>query len=230
MPHINDIIAQAVADLRRYYTIMDIVDNTGNVYTVQIEEDIHNQFAEVLQGEVIEISNTVGFNGEYKVQSIDYGNLTFTISKTSGIAIPGVFGIVSRLAPYFYYEYIPGLNQYLTDKTMVKLGQRKKFPLVYLSLDYDIQDSTGSLEEVNGLVLYVINRVIATIDAPQRHATTMPYLRLMRLDVIDRIQRKSYKLLKGSRKEIYYGKPNENLGNEVTDAIRFNIDIKYCSK
>lgn len=229
MSHIIDIFGNAVSAMRKSYTIQNILDNVNNTYTVTVNE-INNTslFSELKENEVITISETIGFNGDYRITNIDYNNKTFDISLTSGITI-GVLGSITKNAPYFIPDYIVGLNEEITTKNLTAITQWQKFPLFYLSTDFEEKVLQGGIKEINKLVIYIINTTEYAKNVEWRHQSTFPYLRELEQLFFNKLESENC-IQYGreyERKEIFYGKPNPNMANEIVDAIKLTINVKF---
>ena len=98
-----DILNDIVDGMRSTGSILSIVESSPGSYT--IVTDKINDLLSVRQ--TIVISDTVGFNGSFRVESINYGTKEITISSTTGITIPAELGSYKSNAPYYYYTWDP---------------------------------------------------------------------------------------------------------------------------
>lgn len=137
------IIENTVERMREYATITNIVDNANGTYTVTADPE------SLTDNDYITITNTTGFNNDYRVSSVT--GTGFNITQTTGTAIPGSFGIWTAKAPYFMADRLTEITRILTDKAQDNTALRyQRFPLIVLIIPVgfteDEKAKTGIIE------------------------------------------------------------------------------------
>lgn len=128
MIDIIDVIDSVVDSMRKTGSILSIVDNADNTYTITVS-DIEN----LSDNDYITISNTTNFDGEYQITSVS--GVTFSISKTSGEATET--GDWKANAPYYLYGHLRDIIQVNAAKDKNPSTKSQKYPLIILALDVD---------------------------------------------------------------------------------------------
>jgi hypothetical protein len=151
--HIIDIISDIVATLRDVLTITSIVDNANNTYTFTVSD-----LKDLSAGDYVKIINTTGFNEDNQlIDSINSVNKTFTITKTSGTAIPTIKGTATLNKPYFDFGYWLEQANTLTLKGQSTTYRNQKYPLIFLQLEIsETKNISEELNSINNMTIYFI--------------------------------------------------------------------------
>jgi hypothetical protein len=225
MKHFVDIIEGIVDDkLKTSGTIISISEISSGIY--QIETDKLDTI--ILDNQIITISDTTGFNGKFAVSSIDYDNLTFQISSTSGITIPGTFGTWQSEGVYFYAENIPAFSEVLSNENYLALIDQKKFPSVLLIIPYRDNHVLRETEfSIESATIFIFNATEPDKKYDWRHINTMPYLRLLRERFEKGLEASTQlvgRLSVRGQELPFFGSPEQNNLNQIMDAIQLTIN------
>ena len=221
-----DIIESAVAKMRTSYGISTITDNADNTYTITIITNTNNKlFADLQENEIITISGAVGFNENFEISNLNELNKTFDIKLGAGVTIPGSFGTAKKNAPYYDAEYVSEIGKVLTLNNQTVKGQKMKFPLIYLSTDFS-EKVNNNIKIIDNVIMYIINTSELNRDTKWRSENTMAYLRILEKSFIKFLNQKvCISIATYARKEIFFGKRNENLANSIVDAIKITANV-----
>lgn len=231
--HIIDIITDIVGSkMRPNGTITAISEIALGQYQITSDRVINNL---LLEGQRLTISNTVGFNGNYLVQSVDYENAIFTINTTASIAIPPILGTWESGPTYFYTENISSYAEYLSNNTMLSRLEQNRFPSLLLvsPITKNIQVRNKIVSYPN-LLIYLIMSTKIERKLPWRHVNTFPYLRLMENAFIEGLEesKELANVINIESSELPMpNTPQENNLNSIIDAIELNIsDIRIINQ
>lgn len=221
--HLIDIISDIVDQrLKPTGSIVSINETSPGVYQITSSEID----TILIDSQIVEISDTVGFNGKFQVSNVDYDNSTFTIESTSGIAIPGTFGEWTGQAVFFYFENVPGYSEHLSNENIQNLIDQKRFPSIYMTTPFSKQTKLRNrLEKITRVVFHILNYTDPSIKMPVRHTDTFPYLRDIKEKFFEGLESSPELLgeLTVDEEEMFLGSPEQNILNSTVDAIRLEL-------
>lgn len=225
-----DIINDIVDDMRGTGSILNIVESPAGTYT--ITTDKINTLLRVNQ--VIEITNTDGFNSNHIITSINTTNKQIQFTATSGITIPVLFGEWKAKAPFYYYENIPGYAEYLNNQNSRSFLDTAKFPSVFLVIPTRKNIRVRNRQDrITRAIIYLLNHTEPELKMPARHVKTFPYLREMEELFIEGLG-KSNELIGeinlSSQELPFFGSFEQNNLNSTVDAIEIELTDFFISE
>jgi len=234
--HLIDILSEVVDSLRINDTITAFVENFGNVYvidTLKVSELTINDYISITLPNNTIIDNIV-------ITAIDLVNSNFTIKLNTSIVLTGAIWKLNK--PYYDFEkYLAESNDLaLKDKSINFKFQ--KYPLIFLLLD--IQESRepdlANYTEYQDVKIIFAVQTDKTKDAKWRHVNTMPKLRKLYSDFMNKLFKNQYvskainqKAIPHTYSELFYlgsADQNQNKFKDYVDVVEITINSLLIKK
>ena len=174
MKRIPEILDDSINRIKPTAAIIGIVDNLDGSYTIQYPT-LRSTYISLKNGIVIEISDTINFNGLYEISNLTANS--FDITKASGSAVVLPLGSFIQKSPHYYFskplEYANKISQENYRENTVDLQQ---FPGIHLNTFFTYEKIDDLRFTINNIRVALIDYTVLDSNYPQRHTFEMPYL------------------------------------------------------
>ena len=225
MKRIPEIINDCINRLKPTSAITGIIDNFNNTYTITFAS-FSKSYLTLSNDNVIEITNTVGFNGKYKISNLTANS--FDIKKNIGITIPA-FGEWILSEPYYYFSDVKEYAKKIAHEhgESSDLG-KELFPAVYLNPNMLYREISRIYLEVDNVKITLLDWTKLDSNYPQRYANEMPYLFELYEKLTQKIiQHENIENPEFSYEPFCFAKIE---GNEIVNAIEITLKTKINNK